>query len=85
MDNAAAHCHGCHQYLGSNPVEFSLWIENYLGETRRDQVRARFHKPYKFYKGEKEEMLAHYKDQLEQIKKQRADGVTGYIETTSWF
>ena len=85
MDNCVAHCTGYHSYLGANPHEFSLWIENHLGETLRDQVRLRFNQPKKFYKAEKQEMLDHYKSELDRIKKLRKDGQKGRIEVVNWF
>lgn len=31
-ENADAHCYGCHQYLGSRPVEFTEWKKKQLGK-----------------------------------------------------
>lgn len=47
-DNAAAHCRGCHGYLGANPVIFVDWILNRLGGQRYAALRARAAKPTKW-------------------------------------
>jgi hypothetical protein len=33
-ENACSHCFSCHQYLGSNPLEFVEWKKKQLGEKR---------------------------------------------------
>lgn len=85
MDNCAAHSHGSHSHLSANPAIFTDWQKEYLGEERYDLLTARFHKPMKFYKGDKEEMLTHYQDQLKALKDKRTDGIQGYIEIVNWF
>ncbi len=47
-DNAAAHCRGCHQHLGANPILFVDWILNYMGGQRYAALRARASKPTKW-------------------------------------
>ncbi len=46
-DNAAAHCRGCHQHLGANPILFVDWIINHMGGQRYALLRARASKPTK--------------------------------------
>lgn len=40
---AVAHCTRCHFHLGGNPLEFTAWIENYLGPEKMELLlwRAR--------------------------------------------
>lgn len=38
LDNVNAHCFFCHQFLGSNPLEFSQWKRKSLGEERFNQL-----------------------------------------------
>ena len=40
-DNAAGLCFGCHQYLGSHPLEHTKWFEEYLGEAKFTLLQAR--------------------------------------------
>ena len=46
-DNANAHCYGCHQYLGSRPVEFHEWKLNQLGERKFTALNQRANWPTK--------------------------------------
>jgi len=85
MDNCAAHCCGCHSWLGANPIEFGLWIEGHLGEVRKSLVMARFHRPMKFYKADKEDMLLHYQSELIILKQKRMEGKQGFVEVVNWF
>lgn len=39
--NAAAHCFGCHQRLGGNPLDFAEWIKNHVGEKTYDWLLRR--------------------------------------------
>jgi len=79
-DNVFAHCFGCHQKLGSKPHEFKVWVEAFLGETRYDELTLRANKPRKYSKLDQKEMLAHFKAQLEYMKRRRRDGGVGYID-----
>lgn len=83
-DNAFAHCRGCHQYLGGNPVEFAGWAKHQLGEARFEDVSRRHHMTVKYTKADLEEMYIHYKAQLEYMRKRRANGEKGYIDFVSW-
>jgi hypothetical protein len=40
-ENADAHCHSCHQFLGSNPHHFSDWKKKQLGSERYDNLLLR--------------------------------------------
>lgn len=46
-DNANAHCYGCHQYLGSRPVEFHEWKLDQLGEAKFKALNQRANWPTK--------------------------------------
>ncbi len=46
-DNAAALCFGCHQYLGSHPLEHVEWFKARLGEQKFDLLQGRARIPYK--------------------------------------
>lgn len=83
-DNLFAHCYGCHQRLGGNPVAFRDWALKQLGGTRFDELTMRAHKPIKYTKADKEEMYQHYKKELERLKKLRKEGKTGYLEFVAY-
>ena len=40
-ENANAHCYGCHQYLGSHPVEFREWKLKQLGKAKFENLNRR--------------------------------------------
>ena len=50
-DNCAGLCFGCHQYLGSNPLEHREWFEKHLGtegfEFLQGRARITYPKPDK--------------------------------------
>ena len=37
--NAVAHCRGCHQYLGANPLEFAEFANERFGEITIEDIR----------------------------------------------
>lgn len=83
-DNLFAHCYGCHQRLGGNPVAFRDWAYSILGETRFSELTLRAHKPYKYTKAEREDIYQHYKTELARLQKLRKEGHTDYINVVSW-
>jgi len=72
--NACAHCFSCHQYLGGNPVEFSEWINAYLGDEAFVELRQRKETICKRTKGEKKEIAQHWKAQLAYLQRCREEG-----------
>ena len=83
-DNVYAHCFGCHQKLGSSPHEFRSFVFEQLGEDRYDALVLRANKPRKYSKAEQKEMQAHFKAQLEHLRKRRREGEIGVIEFVEW-
>lgn len=83
-DNLFAHCFGCHQRLGGNPVLFHDWARRTLGDVRFDELRLRANRAIKYTKADKEEMYQHYKKELERLKKLRKEGKTGYLEFVAY-
>ena len=68
VENAAAHCMGCHAYLGGNPIEFAEWIEAYLGRDRFSQLRMKAMKVTKFTKADLEWIYQDLKAQLKELE-----------------
>lgn len=86
MVNCAAHCAGCHDFLGDNPILFGSWIREYLGEDESYGNLIDAHNSiWKPIKSEKQEMLAHYEAELTRLRQMRTDGVKGYIRVADWF
>jgi hypothetical protein len=69
--NAAAHCFSCHQYLGGNPIEFSEWINDHIGDEAFAELRAKKEKIKKRTKREKKEIAAHWRAQLKYLRRCR--------------
>jgi len=82
--NAAAHCHGCHQYLGSNPMEFTAWVRRYLGDGMFDLLNERRQAIIRWKKWDKDAMYQHYNSELARLKQMRKDGVNGYIAVVDY-
>jgi len=72
--NAAAHCRGCHQFLTGNPLSFSDWIRDFLGDEECESLRIRHNKTQKRTKGEKKEIAQHWRSQLKYMQRCRKDG-----------
>ena len=87
-DNCFAHCRGCHQHLGSNPVEFTRWAEERLGIGLIEILREMAFQPLKLSKVDRKarekEMLTHYRNELKKLRDRRADGVQGRLEFTGY-
>lgn len=67
-DNAFAHCFGCHQRLGGDPVEFVAWAVSRLGQDKVDALRLKAHSVTKFTKAELELIHADLKQRLAEIE-----------------
>jgi hypothetical protein len=77
-DNAAAHCFACHMRLGSNPIEFTAWIKQYLGDVRYEALQLRHNTIVKRTKVELEELYQHLKEQLVALEANPDHMVVGY-------
>ena len=74
-----------HAYLENRPGEHTAFLRLLLGDTRYEQMEERCRQVYKWSVGEKDEMLEHYKSELQRLKVMRREGVMGYIEVVNWF
>ena len=82
-DNAAAHCFGCHQRLGGNPLEFREWIVSHLPPRDLDALTDRRNTPFRIkpYLGE---IARHFRGEFTRMQKLRASGEMGRIEFERW-
>lgn len=62
--NAAAHCYGCHQRLGSNPVVFAEWIDGHIGSEANADLRLLHSLPVKLSKKDLADIAADLRAQL---------------------
>ena len=64
-DNASGLCFGCHQYLGSHPIEHVEWFKERLGD-RFDLLQARARTPVKYI--DREAIKLYYKAKIKELK-----------------
>ena len=83
-DAAFAHCYGCHQLLGSNPIDFVDWAISQLGEGLYEIVKDKSREQYKGWKHDLGDISQHYRSEYRRMEALRNGGVTGRIEFTSW-
>ena len=76
--NATAHCFSCHQHLGGNPIEFSEWIRQHLGDADYEALIVRKNTICKRTKKEKKEIGKHWQSQLSYMIKRREQN-KGYV------
>lgn len=84
--NAFAHCVGCHDYLGKNPLEFDRHFLEVRGEGQKELLMEKVRETkLKIPKTEEKLIAKHYREQLEEMDQKRKDGVTGWIEFVDYF
>ena len=80
--NASAHCIGCHQILGDEPIMFGEWVKDKLGDEDYAWLLLEANRATKLYDSEKEELHRHYLAERRRMRALRSDGETGPIEFT---
>lgn len=83
-DNAFAHCFHCHQSLGEDPHEFSVWATLKLGSGLVSLIREKALSVFRMKKHDKEDLKKHLKEQWKIMQAKRKAGETGRIEFESW-
>jgi 5-methylcytosine-specific restriction endonuclease McrA len=63
-ENVVALCFYCHQHFTAYPYEHVKWFTKRIGEDRLDALIARSRIPTKI---DKEELLTHYKNKLQEL------------------
>ena len=84
--NAFAHCYGCHQKYGSNPDYFYRHYIDTYGKGALEILREKAEDITlgKRMNKEQKEISKHYKAEAERMENERASGVAGWLEFTSW-
>lgn len=82
--NAFAHCFQCHQYLGTNPVEFVAWVEAKIGPAKVQWLRDRHAMTLKLSKIDRAFIAAHYKAEHQRMLAERKAGRGGYLQFAGW-
>lgn len=69
-----------HRYFTENPLEFKAFVERLLGPHKFWSLVARFNNPsIKYTNKDRQDMYAHYSEQLENLLDQRCKGRTGVL------
>lgn len=68
--NAAAHCMGCHTFLGGNPYNFNTWMQNHIGEVDYLRLVLLSNEIAKFTPKDRRAISLHYKQTFEWMKTQ---------------
>jgi len=72
--NAAAHCHGCHAFLGENPIVFDRWIFDYLGKEKYNRLKILQRQTVRLTKPYLEDLNKHLGKELKVMEERRASG-----------
>ena len=67
-DNCRPQCFRCNIHLHGNTVEFRERLINELGLEKVEQLESSRHESKKFSRGEYEEMIRNYKDEIKQLE-----------------
>ena len=78
--NAFAHCYACHQYLGSNPVEFAIWAERYMSPLQVEVVRRLHLAIYKTNAELRRDIARHYQREHASLIERRNGGLHDRLE-----
>lgn len=67
MDNAVRLCHYCHMKFTANPLEFTKWLEDTLGEGHMDMLREKWQVLMKTNKLLRKEIAKHYREEFKKM------------------
>jgi hypothetical protein len=67
MDNAVCLCHYCHMRFTANPLEFTKWLEETLGEGHMEMLREKWQVLMKTNKQLRKEIAKHYREEFKKM------------------
>ena len=68
LDNAVCLCRVCHMNFTSNPVDFTRWLEEYLGLAHLDILNEKKNVLMKTNKELRKEIAKHYREELKKMQ-----------------
>lgn len=77
--NAVLLCATCHAIVTDDPHEHSTLMQKILGSELLGWLLRRKHQIVRYREADKKAMRAHYREELERMRAQRAEGVTGML------
>ena len=69
LDNAVCLCHYCHMQFTANPLEFTKWLEETLGEGHMEMLREKWQVLMKTNKELRKEIAKHYREEFKKMDK----------------
>ena len=67
LDNAVCLCHYCHMRFTANPLEFTKWLEETLGEGHMEMLREKWQVLMKTNKQLRKEIAKHYREEFKKM------------------
>jgi hypothetical protein len=67
LDNAVCLCHYCHMKFTSNPLEFTAWLQEELGEGHMEMLREKWQVLMKTNKELRKEIAKHYREEFKKM------------------
>ena len=68
LDNVLCLCHGCHRKYTENPVDFTRFLERYMGIDALDKLRLKAWRTKKWTKTEKADLYEYLKAKLKEVE-----------------
>lgn len=68
LDNAVCMCHYCHRKFTENPIEFTKWLETYLGQGHLEILREKWNTKMPTNKKLRLEISKHYREELKKME-----------------
>jgi hypothetical protein len=67
LDNAVCLCHYCHMKFTANPLEFTAWLQEELGEGHMEMLREKWQVLMKTNKELRKEIAKHYREEFKKM------------------
>ena len=67
LDNAVCLCHYCHMRFTANPLEFTKWLVETLGEGHMEMLREKWQVLMKTNKQLRKEIAKHYREEFKKM------------------
>ena len=67
LDNAVCLCHYWHMKFTANPLEFTRWLEDTLGEGHMEMLREKWQVLMKTNKQLRKEIAKHYREEFKKM------------------
>ena len=69
LDNAVCMCHSCHRKYTENPLEFTNWLETYLGKGHLEILREKWNVKMQTNKALRSEISKHYREEFKKMER----------------